>query len=47
MYEPYVNSLAGFLLMPLPPWLAGPKPAYNWQTSIWEPGCKGLGKKEI
>jgi hypothetical protein len=47
MYEPYVNSLAGFLLMPLPPWLPGPKHADNWQTSIWEPGCRGLAEKEM
>jgi hypothetical protein len=45
MYEPYVNSLAGFLLMPLPPWLPRPKHSDNWQTSIWEPGCSGTGGK--
>jgi hypothetical protein len=45
-YEPYVNSLAGFLLMPLPPWLPGPKHVDNWQTSVWEPGCMRIGKKE-
>jgi len=39
LYEPYVNSLAQFLQMPLPPWLPGPK-RDNWQTSIWEPACK-------
>lgn len=46
-YEPYVNSLAVFLLMPLPPWLPAPKHIDNWQTSVWEPGCKGLAKKEM
>jgi len=45
MYEPYVNSLAGFLLMPLPPWLPAPKHSDNWQTSIWEPSCSGMDKR--
>ena len=45
MYEPYVNSLAGFLLMPLPPWLPDPKHSDNWQTSIWEPGCSKVAEK--
>jgi hypothetical protein len=47
MYEPYLNSLASFLLMPLPPWMPAPKHTDNWQTSMWEPGCSGTGKKDI
>ena len=45
MYEPYVNSLSGLLLMPLPPWLPVPKHSDNWQTSIWEPGCSKVTEK--
>lgn len=31
MYEPYLNSLGQFLLMPLPAWLPPERPADNWQ----------------
>jgi hypothetical protein len=36
MYEPYVNSLAGYLLMPLPPWISTKTVTDNWRTSAWE-----------
>src|SRR5262249_45142291 len=36
MYEPYVNSLSKYLLMPLPAWDVSSKIADNWQTSAWE-----------
>jgi hypothetical protein len=36
MYEPYVNSLARYLLMPLPPWISSKTVADNWRTSAWE-----------
>jgi hypothetical protein len=35
MYEPYVNSLACYLLMPLPPWIVREERADNWRTSAW------------
>jgi len=35
MYEPYVNSLADFLLLPLPNWLPEPGVRDNWQKSKW------------
>jgi hypothetical protein len=35
-YEPYVNALSEYLMMPLPPWLAKKGGADNWQTSAWE-----------
>ena len=35
MYEPYVNSLADFLLLPLPNWLPSPGARDNWQKSKW------------
>jgi hypothetical protein len=34
-YEPYVNALADFLLMDLPPWFAAPGARDNWQTTAW------------
>src|SRR5207248_4420446 len=36
MYEPYVNSLAQFLFMTLPPWIHEGNAMDNWQTSAWE-----------
>ncbi len=36
MYEPYVNALADFLLLPLPQWLPAPGARDNWQKSKWE-----------
>ncbi|HEX8141107.1 MAG TPA: potassium channel family protein [Pyrinomonadaceae bacterium] len=36
MYEPYVNSLADYLMMPLPPWIPAKTTADNWRTSAWE-----------
>lgn len=36
MYEPYVNSLADFLSLPLPPWLPAPGARDNWQKSKWD-----------
>jgi hypothetical protein len=34
-YEPYVNALAEFLFMELPPWFAKPGIKDNWQTTAW------------
>ncbi|HKC62369.1 MAG TPA: potassium channel family protein [Pyrinomonadaceae bacterium] len=36
MYEPYVNSMAKFLFMSLPPWIHPGNAMDNWQTSAWE-----------
>jgi len=36
MYEPYVNSLSRYLLMPLPRWLVEPGRKDNWQRSKWK-----------
>ena len=36
MYEPYVEVLSRFLMMPLPGWLPEPRATDNWQTSAWE-----------
>ncbi len=36
MYEPYIDSLARFLQMNLPPWIGEASSKDNWQTSAWE-----------
>jgi hypothetical protein len=36
MYEPYIEVLSRFLMMPLPGWLPKPRATDNWQTSAWE-----------
>ena len=36
MYEPYVQSLAGYLRFALPGWLPPQRLRDNWQTSAWE-----------
>ena len=35
MYEPFVNPLAGMLLLALPPWVPSEERFDNWQTSKW------------
>jgi hypothetical protein len=35
MYEPYVNALAGYLLMPLPAWLPPADARDNWESTAW------------
>jgi hypothetical protein len=35
-YEPYVNALAEYLLVTLPPWLPASDASDDWQTSVWE-----------
>jgi len=36
MYEPYIEVLSDYLLMPLPGWLPTPSAIDNWQTSAFE-----------
>jgi hypothetical protein len=36
MYEPYVQALARFLHMSLPPWIPATSHKDNWQTTAWE-----------
>lgn len=36
MYEPYVNVLSDYLLMPLPTWIPAPGLKDNWQKSRWK-----------
>jgi hypothetical protein len=35
MYEPYLQSLAEFLCMPLPSWILSKEITDNWRTSAW------------
>jgi len=35
MYEPYVNALAEFLAIKLPPWIHSQKIVDSWSTSAW------------
>jgi hypothetical protein len=35
MYEPYVNALAEFLAINLPPWIHSQKVVDSWSTSAW------------
>ena len=35
MYEPYINALASYLYVDLPPWILAKEAADNWKTSAW------------
>jgi hypothetical protein len=35
MYEPYLQALAAFLYMELPPWILAKEITDNWKTSAW------------
>ncbi|MGB9403270.1 MAG: potassium channel family protein [Candidatus Acidiferrales bacterium] len=35
MYEPYVNALADFLAISVPPWIHPKSVTDNWRTSVW------------
>ncbi len=41
-YEPYVNALADYLLMPVPPWVLDTDAVDNWQSSAWEKQSKHI-----
>jgi len=34
MYDPHINTLGAFLLMPLPPWLPPAEAKDNWQATV-------------
>lgn len=46
MYEPYVQGLAGRLLLPVPAWIRPKRVPDNWQTSAWEKTLAGLEAPE-
>jgi hypothetical protein len=43
LYEPFVNALAAYFQLALPPVLPAKPPVDNWQTSPWMPRSPGLG----
>jgi hypothetical protein len=47
MYEPYVNSTAGLLMLQLPPWRHPEKPRDNWQAGPWDRLIQAHGLGEI
>jgi hypothetical protein len=36
VYEPYLEALADYLLMPLPPWAPAPDAQDNWESTAWD-----------
>jgi hypothetical protein len=42
MYEPYVHSLANYLLLDLPAWFPQEGAHDNWQTSAWERAARRI-----
>ena len=36
LYEPYVDTLAGYFHISVPSWIAAEHRADNWQTSVWD-----------
>jgi hypothetical protein len=45
LYEPYVNALATYFRVSLPPWIAAETSVDNWQASIWE--RRSVERKEV
>ena len=43
LYEPFVGSLSGYLLHPLPPWQPEAERRDNWQVTAWERRVGELG----
>ena len=43
MYEPFVNALARYFLLSLPPLIPESVPVDNWQTSAWTRRTSGIG----
>jgi Ion channel len=43
MYEPFVNALSHYFLLPLPQLMPESTPVDNWQTSAWTRRTKGIG----
>jgi len=35
MYEPYINAMASYLYVDLPPWILAKEVTDNWKTSAW------------
>jgi hypothetical protein len=44
MYEPYINALATYFQVGIPPWIAAERRPDNWQGSIHEPGSAAMNE---
>ncbi|MBI3327340.1 MAG: two pore domain potassium channel family protein [Nitrospinae bacterium] len=47
LYEPYVNALADYLCVVLPPWALAANAVDNWQTSAWERSSTGIAASPL
>jgi hypothetical protein len=45
LYEPYVNALATYFRVSIPPWIAAETWVDNWQVSVWE--RQSVERKEV
>jgi hypothetical protein len=43
-YEPFLNGLSRYFLLPLPPFVPEKPPVDNWQTSAWMQRTAGIGR---
>ncbi len=43
LYEPFINALSQYFMLPLPPLLTESTPVDNWQTSAWMRRTRGIG----
>jgi len=46
-YEPYVNALAQYLVLPVPGWFPVENAKDNWQTSAWEKTARRVRPTEL
>jgi hypothetical protein len=47
LYEPYVNALADYLLMPVPAWIPSAETLDSWQTSAWGRISRGVAASPL
>jgi len=47
LYEPYVNALADYLLMPIPLWVPSTQISDSWKTSAWERISTGTASSSL
>ncbi|BCS55636.1 potassium channel family protein [Geobacter sp. SVR] len=46
LYEPYVEALAGYFRIPVPPWIGEEGKVDNWRASTWTMGAPGAVSSE-
>lgn len=47
LYEPYVNAIAEYLVLPVPGWFPVENAKDNWQTSAWEKAARRIRPTEL